>query len=140
MMIIWTEEMISQLGTDGDGMVAAALGISVTAVRKKRKQLGIPSSKEHVWTEWLEDQLGTVSDKAFVSLHNLRISPSAVAFRRRELGIPPAEHSKQKTEWTEAMLERLGRAHDRVIAQELGLGYDNVASKRRMMGIPPCPK
>jgi hypothetical protein len=53
---------------------------------------------------------------------------------RRKLGIPPL--SKPQPRWTKAMISRLGKETDAVIAGSFGIGFRAVVAKRLSLGIP----
>jgi hypothetical protein len=53
---------------------------------------------------------------------------------RRKLGIPPLP--KPQTRWTKAMISKLGKKPDAMIARTCDLDFYAVYSKRRSLGIP----
>jgi hypothetical protein len=65
---------------------------------------------------------------------SLGITVSAVGCKRRKLGILPL--AKPAPHWTPAMISRLGKEPDAVIAGAFGIGFLAVHSKRRSLGIP----
>ena len=57
--IEWTAEMIAQLGTDKDAVLAERWGTTAKTVNLKRNSLGIPAFGHVAWTEPMLAALGT---------------------------------------------------------------------------------
>jgi hypothetical protein len=86
--------------------------------------------------------LGTVSDYKVAEI--LGIGRRTVGAERKNRGIFSfCKHNRVNIGnggivWTHQMIEKLGRASDRVIARELGLSSRTVGKKRRALGIAPA--
>ncbi|WP_244387321.1 hypothetical protein [Delftia lacustris] len=86
--------------------------------------------------------LGTVSDYKVAEIFG--IGRRTVGAERKNRGIPSfCKHNRVNIWnggifWTPQMIEKLGRAPDRVVARELGLSNRTVGKKRRALGIAPA--
>lgn len=140
----WTEKVLSLLGTDSDARIAALLGVSTSAVNRKRRDLGIPACfpsqssggrrEDPFWTPQRDALLGTASDA--VIARRLRVPHHRVRVRRCKLGIPPA-CPVPRYDWTD--IDRLlGREADAAIAARFGMHEDTVRRRRLKLKISPC--
>jgi hypothetical protein len=79
---------IPRLGREPDARIAADLGLSVTRVEDKRRELGIPPppGRQRVWKDEEIALLGTAPDP--VIGRRLGRSPGSVYLKREKLGIP----------------------------------------------------
>jgi hypothetical protein len=136
--VTWTPEMVSLLGTVNDRELGEQLGVRTEAVWLKRKSLGIPQCGHTEWTKEMEDALPSMSDAEIIKKFDLKIQPSAVAARRRKLGIPGP--GLRVTKWTDEMIAKLGTMHDNDLGPILGIHPATVGAKRQRLGIPPWQK
>jgi hypothetical protein len=141
--ITWTPEMISQIGTEGDYVIARRLGLNTYAVRPKREELGIPpfipAKKDINWTDDKLALLGTDTDEEIAKVINA--STYRVRQKRKSLGITAARfcgvpnvHTNRPWEPDEEKL--LGTDFDEVIARKINRSAIAVGLRRRLAGIP----
>lgn len=135
--IVWTRPMLAQLGNEPDGSVARHLGVSELTVLKKRRQLGIAPYREG------GQPLARTPDLlAVLRLPDREIraryatSVPAIRKLRREYGIARPRNERE-IDWSDEMLERLGREPDAVVARVVGAAPQTIAKKRTALGIPP---
>ncbi|MBI4526698.1 MAG: hypothetical protein HY695_23110 [Deltaproteobacteria bacterium] len=141
--IQWTRQMINQLGTDFDGVIADRLGLPVYCVRRKRQLLGITACGESFirksphafrWTKQQIALLGKEPDTRVAS--RLGITAASVWRKRVQQGIRTFA-PKQCIEWTKARITLLGKLSDTSLAKRLGVKPETVARRRRERGIAP---
>jgi len=70
------------------------------------------------------------------------VSTSAVASKRRELGIPPFRSSKKRPPrvWTKQEISELGKVSDTVLAAKLNVSITTIGNKRRELGVEKFTK
>ena len=85
--IEWTAEMIAQLGTDKDAVLAERWGTTAKTVNLKRNSLSIAAFGHVTWTQAMLDELGRSTDAELAARWS--ISKASVVARRTELGIAP---------------------------------------------------
>ena len=86
------------------------------------------------WTRGAVARLGIDTDTAIAA--ELEISVSAVAQRRRRLGIPLSPRSRRKPRrWTPAEDALLGTMTDREVAREVGVSRGAVEGRRLELGV-----
>lgn len=96
----------------------------------------------HFWTSEIDSRLGRESDTAIA--HDIGLTPTAVASRRRKLGIPAAPRIRtgprpvQEPEqpWRALVRDRLGVVRDTDLAGEVGVSPTAVSQYRASLGIP----
>ncbi len=133
--------MDALLGTKSDRETAENLGLSKTAIRIRRIELGIPlkelprpvPTNKFNWTPEIEAQLGTMSDQRLAE--KLGVSSALVHKRRKLLGIA-AKGNTVANDWTPAMDALLGTMSDRETAEMLGLSKAAIRIRRIGLGIP----
>lgn len=81
----WTDRELKLLGTDVDSAIAAKIGRSANAVRKKRQETAIASAYRRDWKPRELKLLGTMADAALAEM--LGCSRLCVFKKRRALGI-----------------------------------------------------
>jgi hypothetical protein len=93
----WSKAEDKWPGRDSDRAIARRLGRTVTAVRTRRRQLGIRSSawREIKWVPAQEKLLGTMPDRKVA--RRLGRSATVVHARRTALGIRPFNPSPKTT-------------------------------------------
>ena len=109
-------------------------GLSKTTILQLRRELDRPAPNTRAW-RWTSErvaQLGKMPDAELAE--EMEITPSAVARKRRALGI---EAYCPKKLWTEAEVALLGTASDRDVATQLGRSDGAVKAKRQGLQIPP---
>jgi hypothetical protein len=84
----WTEDEIALLGQLPDAEVARKIGRTVSAVRQKREELGIPNPTTTHWNAEGIALLGTLPDAEVAQ--RLGRSVASVTRKRCKLGIPTA--------------------------------------------------
>lgn len=139
----WTEESLALLGTMTDYDVAQTLGVTQGVVFNQRAIRGIPpfrpvgrhkaGRKSYPWTPEELALLGTMSDQDVAN--KLDISYGTVQRKRKELGIPAMDSSRERIDWTEEKIALLGTAPDWVVAEKLGIHKLTVLHKRHELGI-----
>ncbi len=88
------------------------------------------------WTPEVIARLGVDNDKTIA--RSLRLSPSAVAQKRRRLGIPRSPASRLNARrWSPDEDALLGTMSDRELGQALGASTDTVKRRRLALGIAP---
>jgi len=124
--------MRAQLGRQSDGKVAKRLGLTLKAVQRERKRLGVPPARpaprKVVRSPALRASLARSNAEA---MRDLGIGHDTLVLLRREYGLPVRRPPK----WTRPLLAKLGRVPDEKIAAELGIAPVTVATKRRELGI-----
>lgn len=127
----WTKQELRLLGTAGDDEIAARLGRTTIAVRRKRRISGIAAAAVargyQKWTPYQDSLLGTDTDE--VIARRLRRTVTAIIVRRQRMKI-----SKYRR-WTDAELSLLGTATDREVAAEIGAREWEVRYQRRKLGL-----
>jgi len=114
----WTEEQIGLLGTATDAEVATALGVSLSSVSAKRRELGI---EPYGWKTKPSSDLGD------------NIGSEEPTTERRGHG------QLLHREWVEDQIDLLGNFPDWEIARLLDTHEYYVAEKRRELGIDSFP-
>jgi hypothetical protein len=141
----WLPEHIAMLGTDTDKAVAAKLGISKSAVFRKRSELNIPGRAfayvgkaprlpKVKWTPEKIALLGTDTDKAIAKV--LGAETISVTLKRRALKIP--SHSSvicPPAEIPQHLVDQFNVMSDGEIAALTGYSQATVSKHRRNMGI-----
>jgi len=139
--IVWTEAMVSLLGSDTDANVAGELGVHPGSVTRKRLVLEIPAfvcrgpRPQWHWTERALQLLGTASDQRVA--RRLGLSASAVQWKRQRLGIKSYRPARPKVAWTARGLGLLGRVPDIDVARRLRIDKASVKRKREELRLPP---
>lgn len=91
--VVWTKRDLARLGKEPDLSLAKDMGISHSAVNRKRRDLGIPARLPmHRWTEAECSLLGRLSDREIGD--RLGLSPRSVMWKRLSLSIPPPRGRK----------------------------------------------
>ena len=141
--ITWTPEMLKEIGTEGDYVVARRLGLNKYAVRPKREELGIPpfieAKKGINWTADKIALLGTNTDEEIAKL--IGASIYRVRQKRKALGITAARfcgvpHPRNNRPWEPDEDKMLGTDFDEVIAEKIDRSAIAVGLRRRAFGIP----
>jgi hypothetical protein len=133
----WTPADDKLLSERTDAQIALFLGISPTAVRHRRRRLGIPqpgrrrSAPPRPWKPEEDALLGTATD--VVVGRRLGRTSQTVRHRRYRLGIRTSGHH-----WTPEADALLGKMPDRIVAQRLGCTAAAVRTRRKKLGIPPA--
>lgn len=131
-----------KLGTMSDRDLSGLTGVSLTRIRNRRKQLGIP-----VWTvdraiAPFKHHLGVYSDSAVGRLSG--VSPASVRTYRQSLAIP----ARQKTEPApriprdhpvKPFSALLGLVDDQALSRLAGVSADTVRTLREMLKVDPAP-
>ena len=110
--------------------VRARYGIRKGTAAKLRAELGIPTpdSRNRRWTPQMLARLGREPDAAIA--RDMGLFPSAVGWKRRDLGI---RAFSPKHRWTEAETALLGRLPDREVARKVGVTEEAVKLRRRLL-------
>ena len=101
-MYDWTEAD-EYLGTDYDPVIAKRFNMTVGAVARRRRKLGIPAKRVVTQPNWdeVDPDLGTDTDTAVATKHCC--SAKQIANRRNKLGIPafkaPVKNPKASARW-----------------------------------------
>ena len=138
--IEWTAEMIAQLGTDKDAVLAERWGTTAKTINLKRNSLGIAAFGHVAWTQAMLDALGHSTDAELAARWG--ISKASVIAKRQELEIAPAAAtgtntgSSKRFEWTPEAVALLGQQSDAKVAELLGLSRLTVYNARVARGIP----
>jgi len=92
------------------------------------------------WSQSEVDLLGKEKDENVAG--KIGISTSAVASKRRELGVPPFRSSKKRPQrkWSERELSLLGKVSDTELAEKLNVSITTIGNKRRELGIQKFSK
>lgn len=133
----WSDSEIKLLGKDKDDVVASRVGVSISAVAAKRRELSIapfrtpgnPSKRQ--WTPEELALLGKASDSEIAD--KLSISITTVGNKRRVLGIP--RFSKPERAWSSEEVSLLGTMPDKALAKRLGIPNHIVYFKRKSLNI-----
>ena len=134
--IEWTAEMIAQLGTDKDAVLAERWGTTAKTINLKRNSLGIAAFGHVAWTQAMLDALGHSTDAELAARWG--ISKASVVAKRGALGIAPLDASRGKETqhpWTDADIVQLGTAPDAQLAMQLGRSPAAVRNARMARGI-----
>ena len=134
--IQWTPEMIAQLGTDKDAVLAERWGTTAKTVNLKRNSLGIAAFGHVAWTDAMIAALGQSTDAELAALWG--ISKASVVAKRGSLGIAPLDASRGKDNqrpWTDAEVVQLGTAADADLAVQMGRSAAAVRNARIARGI-----
>lgn len=132
----WTPEMIAQLGTDKDAVLAERWGTTAKTVNLKRNSLGIAAFGHVLWTPEMLAQLGTQPDADLATAW--QISKASVVAKRGTLGIAPSDERRAlvvQHRWTPDEIAQLGTAPDAQIARKLGLSAAAVRNARMARGM-----
>jgi transcriptional regulator with XRE-family HTH domain len=131
----WTSDRITLLGTMPDVLFSKRFQIPTSAVRKKRRDLGIPTFVERYscWTDEMVALLGTMTDTALAKKLNRAVS--TVRTKRTKMGIPAYKGSGHK--WTTREIYLLGKLSDTKLAKHMGVSKTEVTDTRRRLGISP---
>ena len=134
--IEWTAEMIAQLGTDKDAVLAECWGTTAKTINLKRNSLGIAAFGHVAWTQAMLDALGRSTDAELAARWG--ISKASVVAKRGALGIAPQDsrrgkHTQHSWQPNEVLL--LGTASDADVAAQLGLTVAAVRNARIARGI-----
>jgi transcriptional regulator with XRE-family HTH domain len=93
--VAWTKRDMARLGKRPDLSLAKDMGISRSAVSRKRRLLGIPPHRPlHRWTEAERSLLGQLSDREIAE--RLGLSPRSVMWKRLSLRVPPRRLPKRR--------------------------------------------
>lgn len=135
---IYTPEVIDTLSNHTDREIAAHLGVSKNAVKKKRKRLSIrkqasvaAQNLDALFTPEVINLLGVISDVEIAK--QLGCDSETVRSNRVKRGIEPV--IKMTTLPSEAY-PLLGTMPDTEIAKTFKVGIYAVGNKRRSLGIP----
>jgi DNA-binding CsgD family transcriptional regulator len=91
--VVWTKRALVRLGKEPDLSIAKDMGISHSAVNRKRRALGIQSRLPmHRWTEAECSLLGRLTDREIAD--RLGLSQRNVLWKRLSLGLPPPRRQK----------------------------------------------
>ena len=135
----WTEDMLAQLGTDKDAVLAERWGTSAKTVNLKRNALGIPAFALVQWTLEMQAALGTDSDAELAKRWGM--SKASVVAKRKELGIASlTEKQGAGFVWTDAAVALLGTASDAKVAAQLGVTRLTVYNARLARDIPAAAR
>jgi hypothetical protein len=139
---LWTRKNISLLGKIPDAAAARKIGVSISAILKKRQKLGIPASrpaKTLNWTPAVIATLGKIPDGEVARMNDMNIL--SVYKKRVSLGIRCyARKSKSWHYWTKKEIALLGKMPDGEVALRTGINKASVAWKRCKLKIPPFTK
>ncbi len=134
---IYTAGVISTFDKESDREIAAHLGVSKNAVKKKRKRMGIrkqegavTQSLDNLFTPEVISMLGVSSDSAIARL--LDCDSETVRAQRVKRGIAPAIRMTKVPSEAYALL---GTMPDKEIAKAFNVGIIAVGNKRRSLGI-----
>ena len=95
----------------------------------------MPHSKLRRWTAEGDALLGTERDAVIAT--RIGCLPSAVADRRRKLGIPRSGiRAPRANAWQAEDADLLGTASDAEISRRIGRSAEAVQARRRKLGIP----
>jgi 5-methylcytosine-specific restriction endonuclease McrA len=138
--IEWTEEMISLLGKIIDQEFAKRFNISMSAIYKKRKELGIPRASKvgygknkHQWANKHLELIGTMSDRRLAKI--MGVSKEVVQRERWRRGISSYRSQDVLLDWTPKMDALLGTDCDAEIAKKLDISKSAVKQRRQALGI-----
>ena len=139
---VWSRPIVGLLGRVSDGEVARRLGVSRSAVARRRVLLGIPPWRERAArVEWTEDKvalLGGRPDRDVAA--QLGVSRSTVMRKRLALGIAPFERRKRAVARS-AAVPALLRLPNSEAMRRGGIGEGALRRLRREYGIPaPRPQ
>lgn len=126
----WDLATLKKLGAVPDAELAQELGISVSAVKKKRRAYERPCARRGMPNEALQD-LGKLTDME-VALKYGRTYDTARAWRVKA-GLPPVVVVRR---WTAQEVAKLGTMPDSLLARELARRVRSVRAKREHLGIP----
>lgn len=94
-----------------------------------------PARPRLAWPKKLAALLGRIPDKDLA--RRAGVAESTVATERQRRGIEACYAKRDPIRWTPEMIERLGTASDREVAEELRIPRGCVRLKRTVLGIPP---
>jgi len=136
--LVWTDEMLSVIGTITDIDFERRFGVSNTSVYNKRKELNIPPLQVCNRIQWddYDHLLGTVSDTELAAMTG--IDRSLVSRRRRKLNIP-AFVPDNAIDWS-IVYPLLGKMTDSAVTKLTGVNTKMVTKKRNQLGIPAFTK
>ena len=130
----WTPQMLAQLGTDKDAVLAERWGTTAKTVNLKRNALGVPAFGLVQWTPEMLGQLGTDSDAELAQRWGM--SKASVVAKRKELGIAwLTDKLGTGFVWNDAAVALLGTASDAKVAAQLGVTRLTVYNARVARGI-----
>lgn len=137
----WTTGMLVLLGEVSDNLIAREYGISSLSVKIKRIQLGIfPHGKDQMDPEpdlprRVLSQIGKVPDKQIAD--KFRVSRTHLRIYRVLHNIPQADYQPSpEHKWTAAETALFGTMRDSDLARKLQIPIQQIAHRRRMLGIP----
>jgi hypothetical protein len=131
--ILRTPALKTLLRRTGNRALREKHGLSAFVITKLRREFGIraPGAWPKRWSREAVARLGKESDTALAKA--LGITPGAVHYKRRSLGIPRFDRRRR---WTTAERRLLGRVTDAELARRLGLHQGMVGKMRHGLGIP----
>ncbi len=94
-----------------------------------------PARPRLVWPKKLVALLGQIPDQELA--RRAGVGVDTVATERQRRGIEACYAKRDPIRWTPEMIERLGTASDREVAEELRIPRSCVRRKRTLLGIPP---
>jgi len=133
----WTRREIALLGRMSDSSVAGRLRISVTAVVRKRRSLGIasfrPARRPIRWTKRQIRLLGRLPDR--VVAERLGISAGTVRAKRLALGIRSTVGDRARAVVRKRELREIARLPVVEACRKFGLSNTTVAKIRAELGL-----
>jgi hypothetical protein len=134
---LWTEKEEKLLGTKTDEVIGRLIGRTTSAVRARRRDLGIGLEVKgsRTWTA-NEDRLlrmGTKNDAEVAVM--LGRGERGVEHRRQRLGIPSPGLKKPRKSWTKKEMRMLGKIADKEFARRFGRSLAAVRGVRHKLGI-----
>lgn len=141
----WTNDMTALLGKVPDAEIAAKMGIHVTTVAKRRRELGIEPLHSRraggrnsvLWKDEHVALMGTMTDTALAEI--VGCSQRCVSDERNRRGIPPFASkvggARTQREWSEDELALLGTMSDAQVAARVGYSASAARHERKRRGI-----
>ena len=132
--VVWTAEMLEQLGRVRDAELAERYGISTKTVKKKRRLLGIPGLIERRHVVPGAGVRALLRQPTVEVRRRTGLARSTIRRLRDELGVEPPRPGRP---WQPAEIALLGTAPDAEVAAMLGRSPEAVAGKRRELRVAP---
>lgn len=130
----WSFEALQKLGVVPDAVLAAEMGLSLSAIKQKRQQheapcerRGMPAAAAPLLGKLPDMQVALMFGRSCETVSRWRLAAKlpAVTLRRP---------------WQAQEIAKLGTMPDQVLARELARRTRVVRDKRRQQGIPPFAK
>lgn len=138
------DEVSVEAASDAERRWAASFATSVTLLNHPRIGAGGPGVGRVEWTEETLSLLGRIADSKIAKM--LGCDRKTVSYKRECLGIPasfdrtdnvppPRNGGWNRIEFPPAIIDRLGKEPDYVIARAAGVQKSAIARRRRELGI-----